>query len=399
MSMKLVLLFDHRYQSQPDGSVRSPTQYSYDLFARRYLDVFERVQVICRVDDGKHRQITFGPNVELILVGDWTGSWGYQRAKSWVRPILNEHLQPGSAVIAISPGMMADIALPILQRRRMPFGVEVVSDGAEIVGAGGARSPLRCVVQWALRRSLRQLCRHAACAAYVTRETLQRRYPASPGVYTTHYSSIELLPEHFADSHRDTRRCRDPKRLVCVGTMVRSHKGQDVLLRALAECRARGLDLRLTLIGDGGLRPQLESLSRQLGIADVVDFVGRLPPGGAIRDALDAADLYVQPSLSDALPRALIEAMARGLPCLATSVSGVPELLASEDLVAPGDPVALAQGICSLLSNPERMSQASRRNLIAAGDYRDSDLRRRRRTFYEHLRDLTPRHHSQTRAA
>lgn len=387
--MDLVLLFDHRYQSLPDGSVRSPTQYSYELFAGRYLDVFDRMQVICRVDDGVHRRLSFGQGVELILLGDWTGSWGYGKARFWVHPILKQHLRPGTAVISISPGMIGDMGLPILRSRGIPYGVEVVSDGAEIVGTSSKPHPLRPVVQWGLRRSLRELCKHSAASAYVTRETLQSRYPASPGTFTTHYSSIELLDEHFVSTPREFDTSSQYKRLINVGTMNREHKGQSVLLRALAECRHLGHDLRLTLVGDGELRPEFESLSRDLGIGDCVEFLGRLPPGQQVRDTLDTCDLYVQPSLSDALPRAVIEAMARGLPCVATKVSGVPELLPAENLVAPGDPSALARGIIEMLSSRQRMSTASAWNLSTARDYHDDELKRRRREFYQYLRNYT----------
>jgi glycosyltransferase involved in cell wall biosynthesis len=81
--------------------------------------------------------------------------------------------------------------------------------------------------------------------------------------------------------------------------------------------------------------------------------------------------------------------MARGLPCIATSVGGIPELLAAEDLVEPNDVDALAARMCEVLSSPERMKQMSARNLEKAGEFRAELLDQRRDEFLAELRERT----------
>jgi glycosyltransferase involved in cell wall biosynthesis len=85
----------------------------------------------------------------------------------------------------------------------------------------------------------------------------------------------------------------------------------------------------------------------------------------------------------------MIEAMARALPCIGSSVGGIPELLPPEDIVPPGDVPALASKITEVLQQPERMQQMSARNLIKAGEYKDEVLNDRRREFYQFLRNRT----------
>lgn len=85
----------------------------------------------------------------------------------------------------------------------------------------------------------------------------------------------------------------------------------------------------------------------------------------------------------------MIEAMARGLPCIGSTAGGIPELLPAEDLVPPGNAEALVQKIQEVLSNPQRMSEMSARNLQRAQDYRSDILERRRYDFYAHLRSIT----------
>jgi glycosyltransferase involved in cell wall biosynthesis len=102
---------------------------------------------------------------------------------------------------------------------------------------------------------------------------------------------------------------------------------------------------------------------------------------------LDTGDLFVLPSRTEGLPRAMIEAMARGLPCIGSSVGGIPELLDVDELVAPGDVHGLAAKIQEILRDPHRMETMSRRNRAASMQFRDSVLAERRRRFYMHVRD------------
>ncbi len=116
-----------------------------------------------------------------------------------------------------------------------------------------------------------------------------------------------------------------------------------------------------------------------------------MPAGEAVREEMDRADVFVMPSRQEGLPRATIEAMARALPCIGSTVGGIPELLATEDLVPPGDALALATKIREVVSDPERMARMSARNLAKAGEYRDEALRERRVAFYRHVRKMTER--------
>jgi phosphatidylinositol alpha-1,6-mannosyltransferase len=80
--------------------------------------------------------------------------------------------------------------------------------------------------------------------------------------------------------------------------------------------------------------------------------------------------------------------MARGLPCVASKVGGIPELLPEEDMVPPDDPVALATVISSVLARPDRRREMAERNLQRAGDYSSEKLKGRRNRFYGRLRIL-----------
>ncbi len=87
----------------------------------------------------------------------------------------------------------------------------------------------------------------------------------------------------------------------------------------------------------------------------------------------------------------MIEAMARGLPCIGTRVGGVPELLSPNDLVPPSDAKGLASKIIEVSRKPQRLVEMSVRNLSQAQSYRDEVLRERRTRYYARLREVTER--------
>jgi glycosyltransferase involved in cell wall biosynthesis len=178
-------------------------------------------------------------------------------------------------------------------------------------------------------------------------------------------------------------------RLLFVGTLEQMYKGQDVLLKAVGLLKQRNCRVELSIVGEGRHRQELESLARSLSIADDVKFLGELPAGPPIRAELDKATLMVLASRTEGLPRVIIEAIARALPCVASNVGGIPELLHRDDLVAANDPDALAQKIQEVITNPARLNAMSARNLEKAQQFRPEVLRRKRTDFYRFLREST----------
>ena len=116
-----------------------------------------------------------------------------------------------------------------------------------------------------------------------------------------------------------------------------------------------------------------------------------------MRTELDKADLFLMPSRSEGLPRALIEAMARGLPCIGSNIGGIPELLPQDAMVPPEDPVQLSDKLAKLLAEPAQLRKMSEINLRVAAGYIEGTLSARRREFYEHLRRGTENWLSQAR--
>lgn len=389
--MRLIVTTEHRFLRLPDGSTWTDGSFPHS-FWRRYLEVFDEVRVLARARPVSSVASSWkrvdGAGVSVTAVPYYVGPLAYLRVRSEVKRCLMTAVRPDDAVIVRLASTLANALTPVLERRGHPFGAEVVGDPVDTFVRGGVRHPLRPFFRVWFANALARQCRTATAVSYVTERGLQRRYPSSPGAYSTHYSSIELPAGAIAAAPRPPR-AEQPFRLVMVGSLEQLYKGPDVLLHALAKPELRGLDVEARIIGGGKHLAELQALASSLGVTSRVRFIGHLSGADAVRAELDDADLFVLPSRTEGLPRALIEAMARGLPAVATLVGGIPELLPDECLVPPGDAGALASLIARTLRAPAQRSEWAARNLERARDYREDVLQQRRNAMYRHLAERT----------
>ena len=149
------------------------------------------------------------------------------------------------------------------------------------------------------------------------------------------------------------------RRLLFVGRLA-AEKGCLMLLEAVAQLS----DVTLDVVGDGPSRASLQERATAMGIADRVAFHGYLDETG-VRKRLAETDVFVMTSFAEGVPVVLMEALAAGVPAVATRIAGIPELI--EDgvtgfLVPPAEPTATAQAVQRLLEDP-----ALRNRIAAAG--------------------------------
>lgn len=142
--------------------------------------------------------------------------------------------------------------------------------------------------------------------------------------------------------------------ILCVGRLVPA-KGQHLLIKACHALKERGLAFHLTLVGAGPDRESLEALAAELGIKNLVTFTG--PVGqGEIHAYYDKADIFALPSFAEGLPVVLMEAMGKGIPCVTTSITGIPELVidgVNGMLVPASDWEGLAARLRELIEKPQ----------------------------------------------
>ena len=178
--------------------------------------------------------------------------------------------------------------------------------------------------------------------------------PAAGALATVVYNGVPTAP---VDVHSDAT----PSDLLFVGANT-ARKRVELLPLILAAVRRRRPDARLRIVGIvPDENPELVSVARELGVADAIDFTGRVPPGTLSRYYRSAKVLLV-PSAYEGLPMVILEAMQYGLPVVATRVSGHPEVIEEgiNGLLVPlDDPAAMADAAVLLLDDPELRSRCS----------------------------------------
>lgn len=390
--MRLIVTSEERFARSADGSIWTRGACA-SRFWLRYLEVFQEVIVVARIINrdviSEEWRRSDRPGVTFWALPHYLGPTGFARHYRQLRRGLSQAFESHDAILFRSPSPIAALAQREIKSGR-PYAVEIVGDPFDAFAPKALNHPARPLVRWYLTHHLVRQCGSATAVAYVTKGSLQQRYRAAPDAFTTSYSSIDLDETAFIDQPRSlpSHNCY---RLISVGSMDAQYKGFDVLIDALRLMRQRGVPVELTLVGDGRFRPVYQQHASRLNLEQFVTFSGHLPAGDAIRHQLDNTDCFVLASKSEGLPRAMIEAMARGLPCVGTSVGGVPELLHPDCVVPPNDPGQLCEKILSLLQNQERYIENSARNLARAREYHLAVLAARRNSLYSYLHSETAR--------
>ena len=170
-------------------------------------------------------------------------------------------------------------------------------------------------------------------------------------------SDVSVIPNGVDIAAYQRREPRTSIREVVTVANLRPEKNHETLIAAAAALAPSHPSLRFAVVGDGSRAAELQALARARGVDHIVDFLGHREE---VPTVLAAADLFVLPSRSEAFPNSAIEAMAAGLPVIATAVGGLLDLIdhgRTGLLVPPCDPDALAGAIASLVRDPALAQQ------------------------------------------
>ena len=185
---------------------------------------------------------------------------------------------------------------------------------------------------------------------------------------------IYVPPARRSDSDRSAE-------VLCVGRLLRG-KGLSLLFESVAQLRREGLDVVVTLVGDGPVRAELEAAVDALGLSQHVSFAGAVGQD-EIRRFYERADIFCLPSFAEGIPVVVMEAMAMELPIVTTRIMGIPELVADGEeglLAAPGRVDQLTEALRTLVCSPQerrRLGAAGRRKVVRDFDVNASARRLR----------------------
>ncbi|MCS2583474.1 glycosyltransferase [Bacteroides sp. BFG-551] len=387
--MNLYFFTESRFD-RVNGEIWTSQGFSMALW-QRYLGKFDHVYVAARLQNvSEHSSDNLfkleDKRVSVIGLPYYIGLVPYLKAKGSIKKIINSFIHPGDAYICRVPGNIGTIAAECLKKKGIPYGLEVVGDPWESLSPQAFESPFAGILQVVAKRQLQKITHNASAALYVTNHILQGKYPVKEGVFTTGASNVILRDDCYsAEPHKVVDREKNVQvRMLAVGTLAQLYKAPDVILKALAIVKSKGYNPFLTWFGDGRYRQPMIKMAEELGLKDNVNFVGAVKQD-VIRKEFEQTDLFVHASRAEGLPRAVIEAMAYGLPCIGSSVAGIPELLSPEAIVKPNDVDRLAEKMLRFVENKQFAQSEANKNWDESKKYHNDILTERRLSFYDEL--------------
>jgi glycosyltransferase involved in cell wall biosynthesis len=384
-NVSVVLVSEQRFLRDEHGAIWSQTQCGYATW-KRYLEWFGQVIVAARVTDVEAVPVGYrradGEGVTFEAMPSYTGPVAFVANLPRIVHRMRRSTKGAHLVILRGPSVLSLPMWVVLRFGRLPFAVQVLGDNEAVFRDGLVGGRAARMYGAILARFQRQVCWDATAVSYVTETTLQRKYPNSRS-REFQVTDVNLGADAFAVGPRTYSNEDTPLRLVLVGSLEQPYKGIDIALRAIQRAHDHRL-IELVVVGDGRLKAEYERLAIDLGIDSQVKFVGSVPSGEAVRAHLKAADLFVIPSRTEGLPRALIEAMAMAMPAVGARVGGIPELL-DDAHTFPREGVAELAGILVALT-PEQMTLMSENNLRRARAFSLEKMSQRHAEFIHETR-------------
>ena len=386
--MNIMVSCEFRFFQTPDGNVWTSSSFQYE-FWQRYLTVFKHVTVLARVKEvstvESGWQLSSGKNVGFFNLPYYVGLFGLLKSSLKMLFQLIKASNFTGLFLCRVPSQNAIILTQILRIKRKLYALEVVGDPYDVFSSG-VGGKLANILRNVSTIALKKQCKHALGVSYVTEHYLQKRYPAGKDTHQSFYSSIMLNDTQIAKQARIYS--NSARKLLFVGSLNQLYKAPDILLLAFAKLVTVDKSFQLTLLGTGKYLSVLKQQARSLYIDQNVHFIGEVNSNEVV-SYLQDADLFVLPSRTEGLPRAMIEAMAQALPCIGSSVGGIPELLDIE-FCPPADEVeTLFECLIKLCDNKDKLTQQSAINLTKSQNYHYETLTAKRDSFYQTLKELS----------
>jgi len=350
----------------------------------RYLKLFDELYVIGRkisvidMDTAGFNKFE-GDKLFFIEVPDIYDAKNYLRNNIVFKNMAYKIIDDVDVIITRLPGTYSSKIINYAKKKNKPYLIELVGCPWDALWNHSIKGKLAAPYMW---YSTRKAVINAPYVLYVTNEFLQRRYPANGRHIGCSDVSLPLLDEEILKNRLNRIEQRSGNKPIVIGTIGATnvrYKGQQYVIEAISYLNRQGYDFQYQVVG-GGDRSFLMSLAEKYGVSHKVKFLGSLPHE-KVFEYLDNIDLYIQPSKTEGMPRALIEAMSRGCPAIGSNTGGIPELLNKEFVFKKGS----VKELCNLLKrlNKEEMQKEANRNFEKAKEYNKELLDQKRTAFFK----------------
>lgn len=361
------------------------------LFWEKYLQVFDEIYVLARAREYSGENLdkwilTDHENVHFVFLPEYRGPKGYLlkyiEIGRCMKQFICAHKDVGCAIVR-SPSGLGYRFLRYWKRTGKPYAMEIVSNLSDSYYY--SLGLIRSILYRILHDQTIRYAREANGVAYVSKGLLQDVYPTKS--IKASYSSLDITRECYYRRPLLIQK-KDKYTLVHVSTLALDSKGNKEFLDVQKRLIDKGYNVESVVVGGGRLLEKYIDLAEKMGIAEKVQFTGHISQKDQLFKVLRQSDIMLFPTLTEGMPRTVIEAMANSLPCVTSDIPVMHELIEERWLCDPRNVEEMAQKVELLINDTEIYNRTAERNYESAGSYEYDILNEQRRVFYRRVSEL-----------
>ncbi|MBS6956411.1 MAG: glycosyltransferase family 4 protein [Enterocloster asparagiformis] len=380
--MKLVFVHDGPLFYDKKGKYY---EFAYHELYQRYSYFADNISFLIRTKAilGTNKFTPVPEQIKVVSVPNFKSLKTFLKNKPIAEAIIENTIRENDYVVLRSQSSIAQSAIKYIKKYNKPYIVECVGCSWDSYWNHGVLGKIVAPYMYIKTRSI---IRHADYVYYVTASFLQKRYPTKGKTVCCSNVVLDSLDDKVLIKRMKRLSKFDPTKRMVLGTAAAidtRYKGQEYVIKAIPKLIKAGYNVEYHLAGGvTGAKKNtfLKDLAVQLGISDRVFFWGSLS-ADQMNDYYDSLDLYIQPSKQEGLPRAVIEAMSRGCPVVATNIAGIPELVQKECLFKKGCSEEVVEVIKKILKLD--LQDIAEINFSKAMQYEKCRLIKKREAFYD----------------
>ena len=357
-----------------------------DSIFSRYYEIADALTVA--INTVELKETTFNNNYSKINLQNFrirplprlNTTYGILFNRSEVKKRIAEELSIADFLIVRLPSFIGNVSIEVARSLNKPYLIEVVGCPRGAFWHHSLKGKMIAVPSYF---AMKKVVKEAASVIYVTNEFLQKKYPSKGNALGCSDVVLPKMDATVLEKRKlriNNKKWDEPIILGTVAAVDVRYKAQQDVIEAISKLNRDGYNFNYHLIGDGDTE-YLKSVAENYGVVDKIKFFGALSHD-KVFDYLDNIDLYIQPSKTEGLPRALLEAMSRACPAMGSNVGGIPELLNPEYIFQNGK-IDEIYRLIKRISTKNAMIKEAEMNFNKAKEYDKVLLDQTRRTFYK----------------
>ncbi|GHU79597.1 hypothetical protein AGMMS49992_31750 [Clostridia bacterium] len=379
--MKLTYVCDTKLKRDMDGRYYTNGSYNCDVW-RRYIEISSNLTVVAFLEetelnktDAKSLFNTIPDGISIKTVPQRKTIFNYINIVLYfhLKEIILSEITNADAVIIRVPGNNGFIAASICRKLKKPYLIEVIGCSWDSLWNHSIRGKILAPRAYFLQRIA---VSKSLYTLYVSNHFLQKRYPTKGKMV----ACSDVIIEEQHDEQKISMLYNNKFVLGTAASLDVAYKGQQYVMRAVKKMKEKGVPVQYELAGIGkGTR--LRKLAESLGIEDSIIFKGSIPHAN-MGLWYQSLSVYVQMSLQEGMPRAVLEAMSFGKAVVGSNAGGIPELIDGSCVLKKKDVSTLTSKLIYLYNDTSLIKKLGEQNRLKYREYNRYVLDRRRNEFY-----------------